>query len=329
MAVTRFAKVRQTKFRDSAEAREFTDVYLVHLDDANDARQQILDFRPDFQIGSLNPEDPVVRVSGFSADQRKHSLIFDVTVDYSSQQQPLSDPLAEPAAVEVTTTDVTLPVTTDHQGQPLLYTNGRPILGVEETFSFLVFSVEKKISPSYPEWLLKYPQALNSDLVRFKNLPLEPRTLKIARIRIGRQEIQDRIPYVPLYLEIVHNPLTWDRFFLNRGLEEVIYKMEAVPNQSTGGNTSTERAVLFTERCTDQFGEFLTEPAFLDLDGRRPRVRTDEEHEGEPVTLEEDIRDGLTLAGKTRLKHPIEQSDIVVLRKTLRKPLPFNDLPLR
>lgn len=314
---------RFTSLRDGSCRHEFigvleiTDKYLVTFEERAPLGRPItliLSEYPQYAHWQPHPEEPGCRVIGYDCKRRKHSRTFDFTVRYSSRELPMS-PLEEPARITVDTMDVTLPVFEDWEEQPLVYTNGMPIVD-EDTFSFLVFNIRKKIDTSYPDWLLSYPQAVNADTVRFKSLPLEPRTLKVAKLTIGDEEEQeatnpeeDPIPYCELSMQIIHNPMTWDRFYLNRGIEEISWRRD-----------DKNKLIFEVVPVLNHSGQPISEPVFLDNEGRRPRV----DHNNKICMLQREIEEKLV----TTVKQPLDKEDIVILRKQLRRPLPFSVLPI-
>jgi hypothetical protein len=315
MAVKRLAYVREDNLRDDAasDVKEYRRRYLAELTSPRNPGAQIVLHAPFLGRWQPHPDDPQAKLVSLEVTARKHTLIYDVLADYSTDIAIPENPLDEPADIDVTTQTIALPITRDALGEPIVNTAGSLVEGIEEDFDLPVFSVSKKIG-RFPQWLLTYPQAVNSDVVRMKGLICEPRTLKIGRIRIGSEDIQDDTPFMPLSMELVHNPFTWDRWFLNRGFEEVA----VVTTQDEEGEL---QEVLTRIRCLDEDQEPITEPAFLDEDGRRPRVTLD----GRAVTLQQEREQQLV----TKLKHPLDPEDIIVLRRQTRKALPFRVLPLR
>jgi len=322
MAVKRpLAFVRRSKVREDyiTGSVSFSDTYIGELTHQGNARLLFQLDRPDLARYQPHPNYTDCRATYFEADQRKHSQIYDVTVGYSNQLSESESPYDEPATVSVETVSETIPFTHDYEGNPNTNTAGDLIEEAEDEDLMLVFRLTKKISPSYPAWLLDYGLAINSDPVTFKGRTLAPKTLKIAKLRIGDEELQDDTPFLPLSIEIVYNSQTWEKQFLNRGLRE----MRIIKRPKVGGDFEY---VLAKVPILDDQDKPISTPAFLDSDGRRPRV----DSRGNIVTLADELdKIRANQDPSLRLKEPLDPEDIIVLKRSRRRPKPFNGvLPL-
>lgn len=334
--VTRFSPVGKAEYRESIDGlREWRQVYVAQIannpqaDGRPDLRtpenwKDLLQAaRPDLKKGAPHPRDPQCFVERFDAIQRSNALIWDITVDWSNRQELPENPLAKPAAIVLNTQFEQLPVVLDKDNRPIVNTAGQLIEGLEEPYPIINFRCSKNIA-SYPDWLFDYPLATNSDVVRIKGKVCAPRTLKIGALSIGDDQSvtvgNKIIDYMQLNLELLQNAQTWDKVVLNRGTSEITLR---------SFTNSKGKLVIVRELkpCKDPAtGDPVSEPVFLDPDGRRPRV----DDAGKLVTLADEIKalkQGQTL--QTFIKEPLDPSDIVILKKRIRPEFPFGALPLR
>lgn len=329
MAIKRFARVREmvTETDERTGITTVREHFLAELTNSSSPRRQILIAKPDLAPFQPHPEEPTARLMFMSIEQRKHSLLFDVLPRWSSDITVPENPLDEPAKITVETVSTTVPFTIDADGHPNTNTAGDLLEDAEDDEPMLVFRVSKKITPDYPSWLLDYGFVLNSDSVTFKGRTCPPKTLKLARIRIGDEQIQDDTPFLPLELEIIYNRHTWEKQFLNRGLQEIQIVRRPKPGEPGAYEYFTIKGPIL-----DDTGKPVTTPQFLDDDGRRPRV----DELGRRLTIERELQllnDATAQFFKyddfSRLKRPLDPDDIIILKRTRRKPRPFNGvLPL-
>ncbi|HWL07332.1 MAG TPA: hypothetical protein VNQ76_02860 [Planctomicrobium sp.] len=324
-SVKRFAYVRSAEFtEDENGVREYRDYYIAETTERVGSIAAIRRRRPDLQRWQPHPEDRDALVRRFALQQRKHSLLWDITVDYSTAAGEEEDnPLDVAARIEMGETTQANPVARDTNGRWLVNTAGKPLEGVTEDFSFVTLNVTKNIGP-WPAWLLQYRQAVNSDAIRIKGLTCAPRTLKVGSLTIGAEQLfGDDLVYAELRMNLIYNEDTWDRWFLNRGLEEVAFTIK--PNLKNKGRKTVE---YFHQGCVDRMFQPVSEPVFLDEDGCQHRV----DAEGKRVSLKQRVDAALrgeSIEMNIKVKHPLDPEDIIFLRKQLRKPMPFSVLPLR
>lgn len=324
-----FEQIRVGEWReDQSGVRESIDKYTIRfVKGVRDYGRLTKMARPDLLRWQPHEFDPQARVRNWTLTRRQHTNIADLDVEYSTEIPEPENPLDRRAKIEVYTSDVVLPILKDADGNPLMNKAGNFLEGMTETFSLLTFQVTKNVS-GFPPWLLQeYPQAMNSDRVRLENLDLEKQTLKVGSIRIGSEQYHedDDTAYRSLQLTLVHHPATWKQFVLNRGLKEV--KLIRKP-QANGGY----RIVKTVVPILDDLGEPITEPQFLDADGRVPRVDSTAtpSRQGKLVSIEQELR--ALQAGRpleTTIKTPLDPEDIITLEFKTRKSRPFAALPLR
>lgn len=302
MAVVHFEEVdrEEASFTD---VEEYTRRFVAIVEPLGGHMAALRSHRPDLQRWQPHPENRQAVVQVFDPVQRDGTNIFDITVEYSTAISKPGDPLADPAEIEWETYDEIRQVHLDNEGRPLVNTAGSPIRDLTEPWSSWVINVRKKVG-TVPRWILNYGNAVNSDSVRVDGVTFGPRELRLKRIHLGGYSEQDETRFRYLTMQLHHNPKTWDRFILNRGLYEVEEKRVG-RRQTTGLGAFVKTLVPIL----NDDGHPITEPQFLDEDGRRPRV--------------------LDEFGAERLKWPLDPEDIIILRKKTAIQQPFRTLPLR
>lgn len=318
MAVKRFSPVSEYEYRERSNgAMSIRRQYLAVLSDNKNPYSQLKRHRPDLQKWQPHEYERECLVTSFEAVPRKHSLIYDITVDWSNDVAEQEDPLDRAPIIEAATSFITLPVYKTYNGEPLVNTAGQLLEGTEEEYPLITFSIRKNVA-NFPTWLADaYEMATNSDLCEIDGIRCPPRTLKIARLHIGPRQTENETDFRVLSLDLVRNKNTWDRFFLNRGTEEIV---AVKANYTVRGQEYIAR--LERQPMKNRLGEYVSEPAFLDEEGRRPRVDAET---GKLVTLADElkaIQEGRTI--KTKIKEPLDPEDIIILRKEVREPLPFS-----
>lgn len=324
--VKRLARIRQSELNeDHNGVVTFSEQWLAELTSFVGVSTAIRKATPNLQRWQPHPDEPAALVTRFAYKQRRHSLIFDIDVDYSTNpgDQDSPSPLERPAVIEGGSVELQEAIFVDSQKKPLVNTAGQFLEGAVETYSFSTFSVTKMISTNWPGWFLDYNQSVNSDPIRIRGLTCLPRTLKIGSISIGSDQVEDDVEFCRLQLQLIYNENTWDKFYLNRGYEEAVYHERTmwIPNY-----VEPQKVIFRTlQRCLNSQGDLVTEPVFLNEDGRRPRV----DAQGNLITLQDEydaMKRGLKL--ESTIKDPLDPEDIVILRFGQRKERPFYELPL-
>jgi hypothetical protein len=288
--------------------------FLAKVDSLLSAEDDLYFFDPSLQIGRQHPHNGFLRVQRFRARQtargfnRDGHYLFEVEVEYSTdapeEDHDQVNPLEIPATISADTMQITRVVERDADGNPIVNTAGSRLLELNEEFDLWRLQVSKNI-PRFPPWAKQYAGAVNSDTVRIDGETFAPRTLKFSSPRLGPRDVINDIPFRPLAFSLVHNEQTWDRFLLNRGFEEI--EVRSVTNPQT--QQTEERLVRVPIQNPD--GEYISDPAFLDEQGRAFR---------------DDAANVRGLAGSS---NPLQRDEIIVLRFRTRKQLPFSVLPLR
>jgi hypothetical protein len=312
--ITRCALIREDGIQTNADGVKTTRRrFIVQADSNVSVETQLAFVRPDLLEFQPHPDDSSLRIVSREFRQQRHALIWWLDLDYSNQT-PSEHPLQEPAEIDWSDIAVVQAITHDpNTGALLTATNGQ-LLELTEEFGLWQANVTRNVA-QVPNWFGRYARAINADFVRLDGYPCPPGTLKIVGASIS-PVVRTRTPhYRKLRLRIVLNEDGWQRTLLNRGLEEISLV------RSNSGVIRKELMPILTDQGTP-----LNEPAFLDEDGRRPRIDED----GRRVSLAQEmaaLRSGKPIT--TRVKWPLDPADIVTVKRTTLKRLPFAALPLR
>lgn len=314
---------------DSSGLREYIRHWRITTDSRVAVRQQILDARPDFRRWQPHPDDPECRLQRMQIRQERHALIYWAELLYSNQTGLADNPLARPTQWELRSAVFPYAATHDADNRPYVNTAGSPLEGVTRYYPGVV-AIGTKNVPAVPPGLANYAHAVNSDSIIIKGQPMGPRTARLDDWSLGVENIENEVKYLPLSLVIAFNPLTWDEVRLNRGLEELA--VIATPIESGGGGTTYTNPRYIKQAMTEG-GDYLREPAFLDADGRRHRVKLDSA--GNPVgpSVLQDVfnayQSGGGLKYQEAVKVPLQTQDIITLQFKDFVALPFGQLPLQ
>jgi hypothetical protein len=319
--------VREEQYRqDQTGVEEYIRSYLAKLTDNRFAAEQIQFARPDLARFQPHPDYAAARVRELEIQQRKHSLIFDVRITYSTAFEFSADPLSRPAVIREQSAKLQQAITRDADGRPIINTAGDLILDLNRNVPLLVFEIQKNVS-SAPLWFKTYPDSINSDALIVDGLPCDPGTLVMDEFSLSeRIEGEHSVPYRVLRFHLVYADAGWDEVVLNRGVHEI--SLVGVNPYNREGVSDPLVAVRVKVPNVSKDGQPLQQPAFLDLEGRRPRLK---EGLREPSYLA-DVRrliEGGATNFREDIKDPLDLSDIITLRFNTHVRLPFGGLPLR
>jgi hypothetical protein len=307
MAVIELEEVDEQSGEESPGRETRLRKFLFKVDDPRTAEDDIKLFDFSLQLGRQHPSNGFLRVQrrrvrqqarGFNRDGH---YLFSLEVEYATdapeEDHDRINPLEIPAEISADTMQITRVVERDEQGNPIVNTAGSRLLELNEEYDLWRIQVTKNIA-RFPPWAKQYAGAVNSDTVRIDGETFAPRTLKFATPRLSSRDVMNQIPFRRLDFSLVHNEQTWDRFLLNRGVEEI--EVRTVVNPQTGEEEEREVRVPIV----DEDGQPIADPVFLDDAGRQ-------------------FRDG-----DGNVRRP-ERDEIIILRFRTRKQLPFSILPLR
>lgn len=262
--------------RISQDKREYTHYFKAQVVGDEGVYKALLIARPDLAPFQRHPDDLQALVQTFNPQRIENSDgIYDITVDYSTAfvENDGDNPLAEPCEIEVESAERKRVKIRDADGKLCLNTAGDllddPPPEVEE--ADLVFVCKKNVSIRLPRWITQYRNAINSDVVVVRSLPYPPGQLKIKKLRIGKEDVRNKIPFTVLSFELHQRDEGWTDLIPNRGYYELIPKnqvtlpsgQEAIVVSSLNQKVEYERRPILID------GEPCKEPQMLDKKGRR------------------------------------------------------------
>lgn len=269
MAVLWFEETDEEEVNIGQTKRTYTRFFKAATSHPRDGRNALILARPDLAPFQPHYEDPGALVDTFNANRTNLGAqgLWKVTVDYSTDLQESSEenPLARGAEIEFDSADRKRIRLLDANGKPVINAAGDllddPPPEIEE--SDLIISVKKNMPTRLPAWVLVYRNAVNSDVVRVKGLAFPVGTLKLKRLRVGKEDVENKTAFVPLSFELHHRDDGWTEKIPNRGFYERVPKKQ-IAQASTGASITTEwkrKQILIN-------GEPAKEPQMLDRNGR-------------------------------------------------------------
>jgi hypothetical protein len=284
----------------------------------NDSWQVILRARPDLARYQPHPNDGKAFVNRINP-VRIGLGFWELSIEYSTEVEgdTKENPLNRPAEVTIDNQPRERVRTRDRHGRPIVNTAGDPFDDPPpvETINHLLFVIEKNIPTAFQPWILRYTEAVNSDVVRLRGLSLAPNTLRTQKLTIGKEDRQNDVDFCVLHLELEFAPETWTTWIPNRGHYELIYDRNAIrPNNLRNRKALTpldKREILID-------GAVPKDPQWLDRFGRyveKPWLEASPDPNSKPVKL--------------KPWESIPPRGIVFLPFDLPPSLPFNRLPIR
>ena len=282
----------------------------------------IFRMRPDLKPFASHPNNKLSYVEEPRL-HRESRWVWELQVSYSTQVD-LADleaaergeikrnPLTEPAKVTITGTKETKIITKDNYGKPLANEAGDRFPDVEDVEPGLEISVQKNVAQIRTEWLRDYPNAINTDEIKFLGIAFPKLTLLFSDPLVGDRQIEENVKFYPFGFKLIYKRGGWKKKLLNEGLRErrPVYKHY---------DYTTPIDVLISSkivRITDTQGEPIDEPVFLDWRGRAYRVGVD------PKKL-----NYTDLDYRQPLRAELKPEEIITLEFDVKRELPFQKLP--
>lgn len=276
--------------------------WAIETDGTDHSVYDVIAEFPQFTPGALTVDGLVV--GNVNLKNRGTSDWLTLEVEYSNAE--FDSPLQKPIDWTWDSARVEVPAWVDAKGRPLVTTAGEIIPGL--TRKIRIWNVRgTRNVPGVPSWILAgYGDSVNGDSVRLDGINFQPNYLALEKLSIGtwqEYKVQGRaVRFREMSFEFWYNPLSWSTFALNRGFVELLTREEVLETDSDG-NPTKKRKVPYQIRATNNAGEEVNSPVFLDKNGKRPRDKTT----------------GL-------IKEQLAPADIVVLRFDLQNALPYAPL---
>ena len=239
----------------------------------------------------------VIGVDGDEIEPR----LWQIEIEYATKAPKKDDPnpLNRPAEITLDGNETQIPVYQDGEGTWYVNTAGDLLEGVTEDYEQPVWRVAKNLAKT-PQWILRYPGAVNSDTVRLDGLTFQPGELRLKRLRRGGVQEENDQSYYSLSYELHFREGGWLRQIPNRGHHEIAATGRVIWGQGGLQSEYERRRILVGSPAAP-----TEEPVFLNQHGAAYR--------------DED--------GNVRTK--LDPDEIVMLEFKRGQRLPFSVLPLK
>lgn len=314
MAIIRFFEVtgsRSGSINDSFE-REYDRKYIAESNSIHDDEPEIYAHRDCPRLWKPAPFDNLSKCDKLQAKLRPKTgngrWRWDVTAHFSSIQfsdQKRDDPTEDPAETEIDTELCSEESYFDADGKPFLNTAGDLIKTTIE-IPRAEIQVQKNI-PLGLSWLIEIEGCVNNSPVRIHGVLWDTGTLKVTKVKIGKVEWRNKIPFMVCRVTIRHRREGWETTALNVGY----YELRADPTGKIKDKSG--RPAIVRWRCLTGGieGEPESQPVFLNKEGRRPQMHV--------------FENGIP---KLRPKCPLDPKDIIVLKQQKLRLVDFKQFPL-
>lgn len=239
------------------------------------------------RVGDPHPHSPALFAIDIAPTQQRNKYWWDVVVEYSSapEIEKHDNPLKRPAEVSIAWQPQEVLTTVDAEGEPMRNLAGELLAPQGDDGMQLVIRVVKNLPPSIPSWVLSYRGAVNADPLRLKGLTFPKETLRVRGLDLRfPPQLENRIRFVPLSLELHYEPAGWFWRPLNRGFHESVVRDKRLDDGRVVKVRRLERIKL------PPTNEYPAEELFLDQNGRVYRTK-----EGEIRTQDLSPREIITL----------------------------------
>lgn len=271
--------------------------------------------RPDLRPFSVHPDrrDAFVTQPRVS---RESKWLWQMSVPYSTdiptdewqlkdREGKRQDPTDRRAKVSISTRAEKVIITKDIDGHVLANTAGDPFPDVEDEEYLLEVNVSKNVRKIESEWLLKYPNSVNEEEMKFLGVPFPPKTLLCTSVVVGILETEvvngSPVDFHPLSYHLAFREKGWIKELLNTGFRERHHEPGQDPR---------------LEKITDRRGDPIDEPVFLDYEGAAYRVGVPAATQTRPPA-----------SYKQPLRCDLTSEEIITLKFEIKRVLPFKKLP--
>ena len=250
---------------------------------------------------TFDPWDGGCLIVAANAKRRGRSLeLWDISLTSTTEVEvSASNPLTAPPRWKAVTKRYEVPAIYDVKGNPILNTAGDLIEGAKRFVTGFQFTASVSVPDAPITWLDDFAEATNDRTMIIRGKPCPEQTVLFVGCEIGEPVYEFNVWHCPSTFTFEYNPLKWFFRPLNQGYRELrTIKIK-------GKNGVTNKASNLIE-IRDPQGNPITKPMFLDRDGSQYRV--------------------IGSDGVTRLKAPLDQTDIITLEFQTAHSVDFNRL---
>lgn len=286
----------------SGTRRTYTHVFVGRSDNP---KAEPLEIKLDPKLpqeGTQDPWDPLCYIIKAHAKRRGKSLeLWDISLTSTTETetQEFVNPLNAPALWSAQTKTYEVPVTHDINKNPITNTAGDFFPDAKKRITGWQFTAELSVPDVDLDWIDDFTDCTNDNAVVVRRKLCPRGTLAFTSGTIGKPQRDNGVWHCPSSFTFEYSPLGWKFKPLNKGYRELVTHRRF----DQGSRSIVEYKRI--EEIVDAKGQPISEPAFLNREGRRPRTRTEA---GNALT--------------EVVKVPIEPSDIITLEYDV---LPFVD----
>jgi hypothetical protein len=303
---------------EKGSKRTYTRVYTARSTDPKANPLEILRDTALPQEREADPWDSRCIIVAAQAKRRGKALdLWDISLTSTTEADvdTVDDPLNAPPKWSGRTRSYEVPIIFDIKGQPIQNSAGDLFTdaSAKKKITGWQFTANVSVGDVSFDWLDDFTECVNETPLVVRHKRCDRGTLMFIEAVIGEPQRSNGVIHCPSTFTFEYKPDGWKFKPLNKGFRELSTK-KVVETITGWPDRSKYQTVTNTykrlDEILDEKGQPITEPAFLNRDGKRPTV---------------EIIPGNPYSG-TRVKVPLELSDIVTLEFDVVPYVDFNVL---
>jgi hypothetical protein len=301
---------------EKGSKRTYTRVYTARSTDPKANPLEILRDASLPQEREVDPWDNNCIIVAAQAKRRGKALdLWDISLTSTTEADvdAVDDPLSAPAKWSGRTRSYEVPIIYDIKKELIKNTAGDLFNDAKKKIVGWQFTANVSVGDISFDWLDDFVECVNETPLVVRRKRCDRGTLMFIDAVIGEPQRSNGVIHCPSTFTFEYKPDGWKFRPLNKGFRELSIK-KVVESIQGWPDTSKYQVVTNTYKRVDEIldekGQPITEPAFLNREGKRPTV---------------ELVPGQPGAG-TRVKVPLELSDIVTLEFDVVPFVDFNVL---
>lgn len=245
--------------------------------------------------GDPDADDPAARIVSVSCKRRGRSQMYWNITTVSTTEVDEFDPVNQGTKWSVSTVLYERPIVKDVRGNWITNTAGDLIQGATDNVLGFTFTGRASIPDGPVNWIDDFGNTLNDSPVVIKGRRCAEKTVWLRSVSIGEPERYQGSWICPSEVVCEVKPDGWAYEPLNQGYREI--EEQRIKNKTTGRVSVVRRLV----EIRDAKGQPISQPAFLNSDGKQYRVR-------DPGTDQMVLKDPLDPVDIIRLKYDVKRT---------------------
>lgn len=263
MAVEYLGELEEEQ-RSEDNAGIITYTHLHYLDTArSDTAYDIWTDVNTPQLGAVHPDDPLAYVRRRGVDEVRRfkdpsgtiKLRWRIRIDYSNEFERATNPLLEPANIEVRANQFSVPAERNRSGHVITNRANTPVKGLQKEQTRVILLIEKNVADSALSLLDGFEDIVNADTVVIGGYNYTENTARLKPLSLSKTRNRNGVNYRVFKFEIHSRPDEWKVYYPNEGLY-----------QRTTGGPANEAGLFPT---FDSTGSPSTVPQPLDALGEQ------------------------------------------------------------